>query len=177
MAVSIVTTTGFTPIGLSSVPYFAQALLVVLMFIGGCVGSTGSGVKSFRGLVVYKIVRREIVKLFHPRAVVPIMISEKKINSEAVHSVMSFLALYFIMLVIGALVITADGMDLVKSFSASASALGNIGQSFGFNGVSMNYSSFGISSKIIMCIMMLIGRLELFTVLALIAPRTWKKGI
>ncbi len=176
LVTSIVTSTGFTTLSISSVSYFAQALLFILMFTGGCIGSTGSGVKAFRGLVVFKLVRREVVKLFHPRAVVPILINRKKFNSESIHSAISFIALYFMVFVTGALIISTDQMDLIKAFSASAAALGNIGQSFGFDSVSMNYSTFGTTSKLVLCVLMLIGRLELFTVLALFAPRSWKKG-
>jgi len=176
LVTSIMTTTGFSTLDINRVPYFSQAILFILMFTGGCIGSTGSGIKAFRGLVIFKLVRREIVKLFHPRAVVPILINSKKFNSESVHSVVSFIALYFMVFVTGALIISADNMDLIKSFSASAAALGNVGQSFGFDSVSMNYSTFGNTSKVVLCILMLVGRLELFTVLALLAPRSWKKG-
>jgi trk system potassium uptake protein TrkH len=176
LAVSIVTSTGYTTLDINRMPYFSQALLFILMFVGGCVGSTGSGVKAFRGMIIFKLVRREIVKLFHPRSVVPLLVNTKKFNSESIHSVVSFIALYFIMFMFGALVISADNMDLVKSFSASAAALGNVGQSFGFDAVSMNFSSFGTTSKLVLCLLMLVGRLELFTVLALLAPRSWKKG-
>lgn len=177
LAVSIVTSTGYTTLDINRIPYFSQALLLLLMFVGGCIGSTGSGVKAFRGLIIFKLVRREIVKLFHPRSVVPLLVNRKKFNSESIHSVVSFVALYFIVFMSGALIISADNMDLVKSFSASAAALGNVGQSFGFDAVSMNYSSFGTVSKVVLSVLMLVGRLELFTVLALLAPRSWKKGI
>lgn len=172
---SIISTTGYATTDFDKWSTFSKAILFLLMFVGGCAGSTGGGIKSIRILVLIKLIKREVSKIFHPRAVIPIKNGESVVSNDTVSSIASFFILYIIIFVVGTILISLEGIDLESSASSVAATLGNIGPGFGFVGPTCTYSEFSGLSKILLSIFMLLGRLELFTIIALFAPRTWRK--
>nr|WP_207740828.1 potassium transporter TrkG [Alkalibacter mobilis] len=170
---SIMTTTGYSTADFDLWPTFSKIILFVLMFIGGSAGSTAGGMKVIRVLVLLKLIKREISKIFHPRAYSPVKIGKKAISNDIVARVNSFLALHVIVFIVGTLLISLEGIDLVSSFSSVAATLNNIGPGFGLVGPTKNFADFSIPAKLLFSFLMLLGRLELFTVLALIVPSRW----
>ncbi|MBZ2174700.1 TrkH family potassium uptake protein [Schnuerera sp. xch1] len=174
---SIITTTGYSTVDFDRWPTFSKAILFLLMFVGGCAGSTAGGIKNIRILVLLKIVKREISKIFHPRAVIPIKVDGRSISDETVAGITSFFVLYIIIFILGTIIISLEGIDFESSASAVAATLGNIGPGFRFVGPSTTYSQFSDASKLLLSLFMLLGRLELFTLIALFAPKVWKNEI
>ena len=174
---SIITTTGYATADFDKWPTFSKIILFLLMFVGGCAGSTGGGITSIRILVLLKLIKREISKIFHPRAVIPIKIGDKVVPSDVVSSITSFFALYMTIFVIGTLAISLEGIDFESSMGAVAATLGNIGPGLGLVGPTRTYSQFSHLGKLLLSLLMLLGRLELFTIIALFAPSTWNKEI
>lgn len=174
---SIITTTGYATTNFDKWPTFSKSILFLLMFVGGCAGSTGGGLKNIRILVLFKLIRREISKILHPRAVIPIKTNGNAVSNETVAGITSFFALYIFIFVLGTVLISLEGMDLVSSSSAVASALGNIGPGFGLVGPSETFSSISSMGKLLLSLLMLLGRLELFTIIALVLPKTWRNEI
>lgn len=172
--VSMVSSSGFATTDYELWPSFSKLILFFLMFVGGSSGSTGSGVKVIRILILIKIIKREILKIYHPRAVIPLKVNGRSLSNDAVNSVTSFFMLYLFLFVIGALVVSLEGYDFIGSISMSAASIGNIGLTFGFSGPSTTYADFSVATKIVCSFLMLAGRLELFTLIALITPTSWK---
>ena len=171
---SIITTTGYVTADFDQWPTFSKSILFLLMFIGGSAGSTGGGIKVIRILVLLKFIKREIKKIFHPRALIPIKIQNKSLSTDVNASISSFFTLYFLLFIIGTILISLENIGLESSMSAVAATLGNVGPGFGFVGATQTYSEFSDFSKIVLSALMLFGRLELFTIIALIVPRTWR---
>lgn len=174
---SIITTTGYSTVDFDQWPTFSKTILFLLMFIGGCAGSTGGGIKNIRILVLLKLVKREFSKIFHPRAIIPIKAGDKIVPNETVTSISSFFMLYIIIFVFGTMLISLEGLDIESSASTVAATLGNIGPAFGFAGPSRTYSQFSQASKLLLSLFMLLGRLEMFTIIALLSPNIWKKEL
>lgn len=170
---SMITTTGFSVTDIEAWPSFSRGILMILMIIGGSAGSTAGGMKIIRVLVVLKLIKREVGMLFHPRAVMPIKINKKLMPNEKIASIYSFLTLYVVIFVISTLLITLEGVDLATAAAAVISTFGNIG--IEFSGNTKNLEEFSQLTKLLFSFLMLLGRLELFTVIALFAPRTWRK--
>ena len=171
---SIITTTGYGTADFDLWPTFSKGILFLLMFIGGCAGSTGGGIKQIRVLIMLKLIKREISKIFHPRAIIPIKLNGKLIANDITASITSFFSLYFLIFIIGTLLISLEDIGLVSSASAVVASLSNIGPGFDFVGPTRNFSEFTYASKCILTFFMLLGRLELFTIVALLAPKKWK---
>ena len=171
---SIITTTGYSTANFDLWPTFSKAILFLLMFIGGCAGSTAGGMKVIRILVLFKLIKREISKMFHPRAIIPIKNGGKIIPNETIAGINSFLALYVVIFVLGTIIISLEGIDLESAASSVAATLGNIGPGFGFVGPARTFGDFSGMSKALLSLFMLLGRLELFTIIALLAPRNWR---
>lgn len=175
---SIITTTGYSTVDFDLWPSFSKAVLFLLMFIGASAGSTGGGMKVVRILVMIKMIKREVGKSFHPRAVIPIKLNGKIVHSETVSSIASFLALYVSVFVISSLIIALEeGINIESSISSVAATLGNIGPGLDLVGPIRNYSHFSQPAKFLFTILMLLGRLELFTVISLMAPRSWRRDV
>lgn len=174
---SIISTTGFGTANFDTWPDFSKSILFVLMFIGGCAGSTGGAIKNIRILVLFKLIKREISKIYHPRAMIPMKIGGKAITGDVTVSIASFFALYIFSFVIGTILISLEGHGLVSSASAVAATLGNIGPGFDFVGPTQTYANFSYPSKLLLSFLMLIGRLELYTVIALIVPGHLKERV
>ena len=168
---SIMTTTGYATADFDKWTTFAQSILFLLMFIGGSAGSTAGGIKVIRILVLLKLIKREILKIFHPRAVVPIKIQSKPLTSDVTASIYSFFSLYILLFIMGTILISLENIDLISAASAVAVTLGNVGPGFGFVGPTHTFSGFSDFSKLLLSALMLFGRLELFTIIALIVPK------
>lgn len=173
--VSIVTTTGFVTDDFDQWPALSKNILLILMFIGGCAGSTGGAIKNIRILILLKKVKREFQKILHPHAVTPILVGDKKISDEVLSNITSFFMLYMLIFVVASLMMTAFGLDIISAFSSVAATLGNVGPGLGLVGPSQTYSFIHPLGKIILSICMLLGRLEIYTVLVLVVPEFWKK--
>jgi len=173
--VSIVTTTGFVTIDFDQWPALSKSILIILMFIGGCAGSTGGGIKSIRILILIKKVGREFQKILHPHAITPIYIGEKRISDEAVSTVTSFFLLYIMIFILGSLVMAALGLDMISAMTSVATTLGNVGPGLGLVGPTQNFAFLPSAGKLFLSFCMLLGRLEIDTVLILLIPEFWKK--
>jgi len=172
--VSILTTTGFATADYTLWPTFSQGMIFLLMFIGGCAGSTAGGIKNVRYLILVKSASRQISKLIHPKAVIPVRLGRDVIPDELVESVQSFFFLYFGLLLFCTLIITAMGIDLLSAISAVAACLGNIGPGFGIVGPASNFSVIPAAGKLLLTICMLVGRLEIYTILVFLSTRMWR---
>lgn len=174
---SIITTTGYTTANFDIWPSFSKAILLLLMFIGGSAGSTAGGMKVIRVLVLLKLVKREILKIFHPRAVIPIKTNGKILPNETIAGINSFMSLYVIIFALSTILITLEGVDLISAASSVAATLGNIGPGLGFVGPTNTFNGYSQIAKVFFSLLMLLGRLELFTIIALLAPRNWTREV
>jgi len=171
---SIITTTGYTTVDYDLWPAFSKAILFLLMFVGGCAGSTAGGVKTIRILVLLKTIKRKIMEIFHPRAVIPIKNGDEIVSDDTVSSISTFYALYIFIFLISTVIISLEGVNFESAASSVATTLGNVGPGFGFVGPRNTFSGYSPYSKMFFSFLMLLGRLELFTIMALLAPKTWK---
>jgi len=174
--VSIITTSGFHTSEFDLWPKFAIFMIFTLMFIGACAGSTSGSIKSVRILILIKKGYREINKLIKPRAILPVRINYKVVNEDIISSVTSFFLLFIFIFVISVLIILfAEDMSIIGALSAAAAAITNVGPGFAEVGASQNYQFLSSFSKLYLCFLMLLGRLELFTILVLFSPLFWRK--
>jgi trk/ktr system potassium uptake protein len=174
--VSIHSTTGFGTADFAAWPFVCQVLLLGLMFMGGMGGSTGGGFKVIRGAVVTQHVLGEIRKVLHPRAVIVTRVGGRPIREDLVLKVLAFLAMYMGTHAIGTVVLAAEGNDLVTSLSASLAALSSIGPGLAAVGPAGNYGHLSTLSLITLSGLMLLGRLEFYTLLVLLVPSTWTRA-
>ena len=174
-AASIMTTTGFSTVDFNLWPQLSKAVLLLLMFIGACAGSTGGGMKVSRIVVYMKSIKREMAALIHPRSVKVMKLEGKAVDSAMLRSIFSFLSAYLVIFVVSLLIVTLDGFDLETNFSAVAATFNNIGPGLGGVGPTSNFAGYSVLSKLVLSLDMLIGRLEIFPILLLFAPNTWKK--
>ncbi len=170
--VSVVTSTGFTTSDFSAWPSFLPVLLIVASCLGGCAGSTAGGIKMIRITLLYKQGKREMLRLVHPNALMPIKLGGRPVPSSVIDAVWGFLSLYVTSLVVLSLAMIATGLDWVTAFSAVAASLNNLGPSLG--AVAANYAAVPDAGKWILSFAMLLGRLELFTLLVLLMPAFWR---
>ncbi|MBN1597084.1 MAG: TrkH family potassium uptake protein [Bacteroidales bacterium] len=173
--VSIMTTTGYATVDYLNWVPSAVILLLVLMFFGGSAGSTGGSIKIVRVVLMLKNGFLELKRLIHPNAIVPVRLDKEAVKPEIITNVLAFISVYILITVIGVIVISSAGNDLDTSVGSVAATLGNIGPGIGDVGPALNYAGFGIFSKWFLSFLMLVGRLELFTVLILFTPSFWKK--
>ena len=173
--VSILTTTGYATADYETWPAMSQLILFLCMFIGASAGSTGGGVKCLRIMLMFKYCARELFSLVHPRSITHIKISGKPIPEEIIRSVMGFLALYIGLFAICVVILSGLGVDFVTSLTAVASCIGNVGPGFGLVGPAENYAVIPTLGKWLLIWCMLLGRLEIYTVIILLAPEFWRK--
>jgi trk system potassium uptake protein TrkH len=171
--VSIGTTTGFTTAAFYYWPPFIEILLIFLAFIGGCAGSTGGGIKVIRFLLLIKQGLREIGRLIHPNAQLPVRIGGKVVNHRVVDAVWGFFSLYVAAFTVMYLALAATGLDLLTAFSAVAACINNLGP--GLATVGAHYFDMHDTGIWILCVAMLLGRLEIFTLLVLLSPAFWRR--
>ena len=173
--VSIITTTGFVTADFDTWPAFSKTILLVLMFVGGCAGSTGGAIKNIRIMLLLKQASREFKKLIHPQAITPIRLGNKTISEEVMRNITSFFFLYIFIFVICSFIMSALGLDMVSASASVAATLGNVGPGLGIVGPSKTYTFIPPLGKIILTLCMLLGRLEIYTVLILVVPEFWRK--
>lgn len=171
---SILTTTGFATADYQIWPAFSQLLLFLLFFIGGSAGSAGGGIKVIRIVALFKMGRQQIKQRIHPRGVFQVRIGQTTFREDILVSIATFFGVYILTGVVGAVVISLSGADLATSFSASFLCLGNIGIGFGEVGPTGNFGFFPSGIQWVCSFLMLIGRLELFTVYVLFSKHFWK---
>lgn len=172
---SIMTTTGYATADFNLWPEESKTILVLLMFIGACSGSTGGGMKVSRIIILLKTVKKELASLIHPRSIKKIRIEGRMVEHEVLRSINVFFVT-FMMLVAGSIfLLSFDGYDFATNFTAVAATINNIGPGLSLVGPMSNYEHFSAFSKVVLMFDMLVGRLELFPMLLLFAPGTWKK--
>ncbi len=172
---SIITTTGYATTDFNVWPVFSKTILVMLMFVGACAGSTGGGIKVSRLMILCKSARKELQLYLHPNAVKKIKMDDKPIPHEVVRATNMFLFVYILIFSISLLIVSLDNFDLVSNFTAIAATLNNIGPGLGAVGPTGNFGCYSYVSKIVMIFDMLAGRLEVFPLLLLFKRDTWRK--
>ena len=174
---SIITTTGFATVDFNLWPAFSKSLLVLLMFIGACAGSTGGGIKCSRVVLMLKSVKKEMQYLIHPRAVRVNKMDGRRVQHEVMRSVNVFLIAYLLIFAVSVLLVSLSCEDMVTNFTAVATALNNVGPGLELVGPVENFGFLHPLSKIVLMFDMLAGRLELFPMLLLFTPRTWLRKL
>ena len=170
--ISIATTTGFTTQDFSVWPLFLPILLLILSFMGGCVGSTGGGMKAMRILLIFRQGVRELRQLLHPNAVIPLKLDARRVQTEVISAVWSFFAVYMFCFVLIWLALLATNLDFISAFSAVVATMNNLGP--GLGEVANDYGVVSEAGKLVLCLAMLMGRLEVFTLLVLLTPAFWR---
>ena len=170
--VSIATTTGFATADFTSWPFVLPFLLFLVAFVGGCAGSTGGGMKAIRVLLIYKQGLREVKRLIHPNAIIPVKLGKKPVPDRVLEAVWGFFSVYLFVFVVLLLLLLATGLDQVTAWSAVGASINNLGP--GLGDVSAHYGDIPNTAKWILCFAMLMGRLEIFTLLILFTPSFWR---
>jgi trk system potassium uptake protein len=173
--ISIITATGFATTDYLLWKEHAWYIIFVLMFVGACVASTGGGIKVVRHVVAFKLLKRTVLSLLHPDMVRHTRINDQKITDEKANSVVAFIILYIFIVVISTFIINAMGIDIHTSAGSVLATLGGIGPGIGLVGPAGNFSMIPEAGKLYLCFVMILGRLEILTVLVLFTPTFWKK--
>lgn len=173
---SIITTTGYSTVDFDKWPEFSKCIIVLLMFIGACAGSTGGGMKVSRIMIAFKEAKREISTMIHPRSVKVLKYEGKVIGNDTLRVLNCYIIVYFMLFVASVLIVSLDNYDFTTSFTAVAANFNNIGPGLSVVGPASNFSMMSYLSKTVLIFDMLAGRLELFPVLVLLSPGTWKRG-
>lgn len=171
---SIITCTGFATADYLQWPVEAWVLIFFLMFLGGSIGSTSGGIKIIRHLVLLKTIKKVMKGLMSPHAVIPLRINGKAINETKVNSILNFIVFYLLIFVIGSIVLVAMGLDIQTSVGSAATCMGGIGPGIGTVGPASNFAHLPDMAKIVLSALMILGRLELYTVLAIFTISFWK---
>lgn len=172
---SIITTTGYSTTDFDLWPEMSKSILVILMFMGACAGSTGGGMKVSRLVILFKTIRKELSLIIHPREVKKIRMNGHVVEHEVVRATNVFLVIYFAVLMISTLLISIDEFGFTTNFTAVVATLNNIGPGLELVGPTQNFSIFSVFSKFVLMFNMLAGRLELFPMMVLLMPTTWKR--
>ena len=174
--ISVITTTGFVSADFTMWSFFATGIFFSLFFVGGSAGSTSGGVKIVRHIVMLKNSFLEFKKALHPNAIIPVRYDDKTVNQTIVFNIISFFIIYMCIFIVSSTILTFFGLDFVSAVGAAASSLGNIGPAIGSVSPVDNYAHLSTGAKWFCSFLMLIGRLELFTVLILFSPFFWRKN-
>ncbi|MDY4489389.1 MAG: TrkH family potassium uptake protein [Candidatus Faecousia sp.] len=172
---SIMTTTGFATTDFGQWPAFSQSILLILMVVGACAGSTGGGLKCVRALLLFKVLRRNIHQVLHHRRVQSIRVNDQVMDEKVLDSANAYLAAYVIILFASFVVISLDGFSVGTNFSAVLACFNNIGPGLEAVGPTCNYAAYSVLSKLVLIADMLAGRLEIFPILVLFSHSTWKQ--
>lgn len=172
---AVITTTGFATADFNLWPEFSKCILLMLMIVGACAGSTGGGMKVSRILILLKSVKREMKRLLHPKSVNIVKVNGKKIETGTMQGVYMYFIAYMIIFVISVLLISLNNFDFATTFSGVLTTINNVGPGIAAVGPVENFSAFSDFSKIVFCLDMLIGRLEIFPFLMLISPNLWRR--
>ncbi len=173
---SIITSTGFVTADYTLWHPYLTFVIFLLMFSGACVGSTSGGIKLFRHMILVKNIKIEFKRMSHPNAVIPLKIGKNQVSHEVIYKVLAFLVLYMAIFCVGTLLMTIVGLDMDSAFGAVATSMGGIGPGLGVVGPMNNFFAIPDGGKWILSVLMLLGRLELFSVLILFAPGFWKNN-
>ena len=173
-AVTIVTTTGYATRDFALWPAFSQVILVILMFSGGCAGSTAGGFKISRVQILAKSLHRDLKKISHPNHVSVITVDGQVVEERVVTSAQTFTVAYLLILLLGTLVVSWDNLGFTESFVASLTCLSNVGPGLGLLGPMANFAGLSYFSKTVLSLLMLLGRLEIMPILMLMNPVSWK---
>ena len=174
--ISVTTTTGFVSADFTMWSFFATAIFFSLFFVGGSAGSTSGGVKIVRHIVMLKSSFLEFKKAIHPNAIIPVRYDNKTVSQSIVFNIISFFIIYMFIFIVSSVILTFFGLDFISALGAAASSLGNIGPAIGSVSPVDNYAHLSNGAKWFCSFLMLIGRLELFTVLILFSPFFWRKN-
>ncbi|MBI9077149.1 MAG: TrkH family potassium uptake protein [Desulfatibacillum sp.] len=172
---SIITTTGYATADYELWPALSQLLLMFSMFVGASAGSTGGGIKCLRVMLLFKYCYRELFRMIHPRAVIPVKMGGRVVPEDVLHSICAFFVLYMGLFSISALILSGMGVDLVTSLAAVTATIGNIGPGIGGVGPMDNFAAIPLAGKWLLVWCMLLGRLEIYTVIILFVPEFWRK--
>ena len=173
---SLVSSTGFGTADFTQWPQYSQWLLVIIMFVGACAGSTGGGLKLSRVMLLLKAAFSDLRHMIWPRRVNRVQMEGQRVEQAAIRAVFSYFTLYMLMLLLGTLLISFDGFDTATNFTAALTCLSNMGPGLGLIGPSGNFSIFSDFSKLLMSFLMLAGRLEIYPILVLLFPSVWKRS-
>nr|WP_297933589.1 TrkH family potassium uptake protein [uncultured Lachnoclostridium sp.] len=173
---SVITTTGYATTDFNLWPTFSKCILVMIMFVGACAGSTGGGIKVSRIVIAYKNIKNEVENFIHPKSVRIIRMEGKKVSNEVVRSVNTYLVLYFAVFVVSVLLISLENFNFETSFTSVAATLNNIGPGLDGVGPMENFAKFNPFSKCVFMFDMLAGRLELIPMVILFSPWIWRKN-
>lgn len=171
---TIITTTGYATADFEQWPAFSKFIILLVMFCGGCAGSTSGGLKVGRLLILIKSFSRQLTHLIHPKAVIPVRIGKDVVTQEVVESAHTFFTLYILIFALGTAIMTSLGLDLVSASSAALSAISNTGPGLGMVGPMSNYSAVPDLGKLVLTVLMLLGRLEIYTVLLVFSVKFWR---
>ena len=174
---AVITTTGFTTTDFDQWPSISKTIMVLLMFIGACAGSTGGGIKISRYIISFKSVAREIKLFLHPKSVSKVKMDSKTVDNDVIRTTNLYFITFIMIFVISLLLVSIEGRDLTSNFTAVASEMNNIGPGLSTAGATENFSSFTVLSKCVFIFDMLAGRLELFPMLMLFHPVLWKDTV
>jgi len=175
MVISIVTTTGFATADYTTWGYFMTLAFFLLMFFGASAGSTSGGIKIVRHVLIAKNGITELKRILHPSAIIPVRYNGHAVEQKIIYNILAFFFIYLTVFVVGTIVMTMYGYDLMTSAGATISSLGNIGPGIGGVGPAHNFAGFPESAKLFLAFLMLLGRLELFTILLLFMPAYWRR--
>ena len=173
--VTLMTTTGYATADFDLWPHFSKSVLLLVMFVGGCAGSTAGGVKVSRVVILFKGLKRELRRILHTREVRPLTLEGTRVEEGTVSSVSVFFFVYVVIMVLCAAVVSFDGVDLTTSLSAALTTISNVGPGFALIGPTCNFAFLSTLSKAVLTVTMLLGRLEIMPLLVLLFPSVWKK--
>ena len=173
--VTLMTTTGYATADFDLWPYFSKLVLILVMFVGGCAGSTAGGVKVSRVVILFKGLKRELRRILHTREVRPLTLERERVAEGTVSSVSVFFFAYIVILLVCALIVSLDEVDFTTAFTAALTTISNVGPGFVLVGPTCNFGFLSSLSKIVLTITMLLGRLEIMPLLVLLFPSVWKK--
>ena len=172
---SVASSTGFSTADFGQWPTFSRILLFLLMFMGACAGSTGCGIKVSRFIIFFKEAKRSLYRVVHPRSVELVKIDGKALDKTTVQAVNTYLVTFILLFGTSVLLVSIDGFSFETTVTSVAACINNLGPGYGMVGITGNYSAFSAFSKIVLSVNMLLGRLEIYPILLLFSPRTWKR--
>ena len=173
--VSLVTTTGYVTTDFEIWPHVAQMVIIIFLTLGGMSGSTGGGIKSLRTLIAFRSLRATLHRLIHPHAVRPVKYGGEVVPESVLSGIWAFFTAYILLGLLGATFVAAHGYDVLTALTSSLTALGNVGPGLGEVGAYDNFSHYPGTVKVGLSVLMLFGRLEIFTLLAMCSREFWKR--
>lgn len=172
---SVITTTGFCTADFNLWPELSKVVLLGIMVIGACAGSTGGGIKVSRFLILVKSIKQEVRRMLHPKAVTIVKINGKRVGNDTIRSVYIYFISYILVMMVSILLVSINNFDFATTFSSVLTTLNNVGPGISMVGPVENFHMFSPLSKLVFCMDMLLGRLEIFPYLLLMSPELWRR--